>query len=98
MRAPSQAGKIRPPAVAGAFYPASPALLRGAIDRLLAAAPDYRGPAPKAVIAPHAGYIYSGPVAAAAFVSLCGAPSTRVVVIGPAHYVAFSGIALPDAD
>jgi AmmeMemoRadiSam system protein B len=87
---------IRPPAVAGSFYPAEPATLTETVDRLLAAAspplPDF--PA-TAVIAPHAGYVYSGPVAASAFRCWQGAAPKRVVVIGPAHYVAFRGIAVP---
>lgn len=100
MRAVSQDEKVRPAAVAGAFYPGEPERLRGDVDKLLAAVPQYRGPAPKAVIAPHAGYIYSGPVAAHAFATLRdGAPDIdRVVVIGPAHYVAVDGIAIPGAD
>src|SRR5262245_64422478 len=55
---------------------------------------------PKALIAPHAGYVYSGPVAAAAFAALRepGAGITRVIVIGPAHYVALRGIAVPTHD
>jgi AmmeMemoRadiSam system protein B len=55
---------------------------------------------PKALIAPHAGYIYSGSVAAAAFATLSGwaRSITRVVLIGPAHYVALRGIAIPTVD
>jgi MEMO1 family protein len=100
MRAVAQSEKVRPAAVAGVFYPAHPERLRAAVDALLAAVPQYRGPAPKAVIAPHAGYIYSGPVAAQAFATLrSGSPDIeRVVVIGPAHYVAVEGIAIPGAD
>ncbi len=80
---------IRPPAVAGLFYPADPERLRAAVAELLAGAPASAGPAPKALIAPHAGYVYSGEVAAAAFATLRNAPPgiERVVVIGPAHYV-----------
>ena len=56
-------------------------------------------PTPRAIIAPHAGYPYSGPTAADAFATLRGAQGIRrVVVIGPSHHVAFRGIALPDAD
>jgi MEMO1 family protein len=88
----------RPPAVAGSFYPADPARLRSDVTRLLAAAPRVApsGRA-KAVIAPHAGYPYSGPVAAAAFVALEASVQAieRVVLIGPAHYVPFRGIAVP---
>jgi AmmeMemoRadiSam system protein B len=92
--------KVRPAAVAGAFYPSHPERLRAAVETLLGAVPQYRGPAPKAVIAPHAGYIYSGSVAAHAFATVRdGSPDIeRVVVIGPAHYVAMDGIAIHGAD
>jgi hypothetical protein len=90
---------VRPPAVAGLFYPASPASLTTQVDELLAAAQveASTGPAPKAIIAPHAGYQYSGPIAAAAYVRLKPARGTirRVVLIGPAHRVLFRGVALP---
>lgn len=88
--------RVRPPAVAGSFYFDAPGELRRHVHAMLAAA---RGPeiAATAVIAPHAGYIYSGPIAASAF--RCLAPGAgqirRVVVVGPAHFVAFRGIALP---
>ena len=93
------AGRMaRPPAVAGSFYPADPHRLRSDVARLLAAAPRVApSGCSKAVIAPHAGYPYSGPVAAAAFVALEASVHTigRVVLIGPAHYVPFRGIAVP---
>jgi MEMO1 family protein len=91
--------KIRPAAVAGQFYPGDRQTLRTSVSRLLAAAPTSAKPAPKALIAPHAGYIYSGQVAAAAFAALADAQAvTRVVLIGPAHYVPVRGIAVPTAD
>jgi AmmeMemoRadiSam system protein B len=92
--------KIRPAAVAGQFYPGNRETLRRSVSRLLAAAPASAAPVPKALIAPHAGYIYSGQVAAAAFAALRGNTQaiTRVVVIGPAHYVPVRGIAAPAAD
>ena len=83
---------IRPQAVAGLFYPRDPARLRHEVSTLLDAAPAARF-APKAVIAPHAGYAYSGPVAAAAFTAV--APASRIVLIGPSHYAHFRGIAVP---
>ena len=91
--------RVRPPAVAGTFYPADAGRLRAAVGDCLAAADGSRAAAtPKAVIAPHAGYVYSGPVAAHAFAALAGARQIRrVVVIGPAHFVPFRGIALPTA-
>jgi len=91
----------RPPAVAGSFYPADPHRLRADVGRLLAEAPRVApSRRPKAIIAPHAGYPYSGPVAAAAFVALEASVHTigRVVLIGPAHYVPFRGIAIATAE
>lgn len=81
---------IREPAVAGLFYPAEPDKLRGMIEEFLAAAEP--GPHPKAIIAPHAGYIYSGPIAASAYIRI---PSTvsRIVLVGPAHRVPLRGLA-----
>jgi MEMO1 family protein len=95
----SQRTKIRPAAVAGSFYAGHPERLRTAVADLLAAAPASVGASPKALIAPHAGYVYSGGVAAVAFATLRGSTAiTRVVLIGPAHYVAVRGIAVPTAD
>jgi MEMO1 family protein len=93
-------GAVRPPAVAGSFYLADAGRLRAAIEGYLAAANGSRAAAtPKAVVAPHAGYVYSGPVAGHAFGAL-GEESSRirrVVVIGPAHFVPIRGLALPRA-
>src|SRR4051794_31697805 len=92
---------VRAPAVAGLFSLGEAAALRDAVDRLLGEMPLPRVGAdrPRALIAPHAGYAYSGPVAASAFRRVAGAGSTftRVVVIGPSHHVAFRGIAAPRA-
>jgi AmmeMemoRadiSam system protein B len=85
----------RAPAVAGRFYPQDPKELAGEVSRLLAQAKP--GPLPKALIAPHAAYIYSGPVAASVFRRVQGASIERVVLLGPAHYTRMSGLALPDA-
>src|SRR5262245_8214154 len=100
MAAPaSQRTKIRPPAVAGSFYAGHPQRLQTGVADRLAGPPASAGTSPKALIAPHAGYAYSGGVAAAAFATLRGgAAITRVVLIGPAHYVAVRGIAVPTAD
>jgi AmmeMemoRadiSam system protein B len=95
--------------VAGRFYPAEPRALAELVDRLLAAAlpePAVTGPAGAgsaglmALIAPHAGYQYSGPVAAAAYAHLAArrADVARVVVLGPAHYVPLTGMAVPAVD
>jgi AmmeMemoRadiSam system protein B len=85
---------VRAPAVAGTFYPAGREELRAEVADLLAAAAP--GPAPKALIAPHAGYVYSGPVAASIFRRVQGASFERVVLFGPAHYVHLEGVALPE--
>ncbi len=92
---------VRQPAVAGIFYPQQPARLRAAVDDLLAtAAATAHGPVPKAIVAPHAGYPYSGAVAASAYARLAPARGRlrRVVLIGPSHRVPFRGIAATDVD
>jgi AmmeMemoRadiSam system protein B len=91
---------VRPPAVAGSFYPADADALRGVVREYLNDASRSRAPAaqwPKAVIVPHAGYMYSGPVAASAYVMLEPASEvvSRVVLLGPSHHVAFGGLAVP---
>jgi len=90
---------IRPPAVAGAFYPAQPKVLADAVRELLGAAQVPAG-TPKALIVPHAGYVYSGQTAAAAYSSLTQARASirRVVLLGPVHRVPVRGLAAPDAD
>ena len=88
----------RSPAVAGMFYPSEPGALRDEVDRLLGQVQQVGGgDVPRALIAPHAGYAYSGPVAATAFRRIAGAGGrfARVVVIGPSHFVTFGGIAVP---
>ncbi|HEX2887669.1 AmmeMemoRadiSam system protein B [Vineibacter terrae] len=91
---------VRSPAVAGLFYPREPRRLQADLDALLAAVAPAEAPPPKAVIAPHAGYIYSGAAAAAAFATLAaGAPAiTRVVLIGPAHHAWLHSMAAPTVD
>lgn len=92
--------QIQMPVVAGLFYPADPQQLRVDLDRYLSGAPATTGPAPKAVIAPHAGYMYSGPVAAAAYRSLAEQRGRieRVVLLAPSHRVALRGIAASSAE
>jgi len=100
MRAGSRAfDALRAPAVAGRFYPRAPAELRREVVRLLAGAPVQVARRPKALVVPHAGYVYSGPIAASAYAQLRapGPPVTRVVLIGPAHHVPVAGLALPEA-
>lgn len=91
---------IREPAVAGQFYPAGAHELRAAVAALLDEAPAAEGAAPKALIAPHAGYVYSGPVAAHAYARLRphGGRYRRVVLVGPSHRVVVPGVALSGAD
>ena len=86
----------RPPAVAGAFYPSDPGVLAQTVDALLSEAQVHPRKA-RAIIAPHAGYVYSGPVAATAYQALD--PGTRrVVILGPTHRVGIEGMALTGAD
>lgn len=86
----------RPAAVADAFYPGDPSRLRTVVDRYLAEGLGETAAFPKAVVAPHAGYVYSGPIAGSAFKPWMAqrARIRRVVLIGPSHYVAFRGLAL----
>ena len=96
----SQGTKIRPPAAAGLFYAGHRQELQTSVSELLGEAAPSANVFPKALIAPHAGYVYSGRVAAEAFATLrAGAPSVaRVVLIGPAHFVPVRGIAAPTVD
>lgn len=92
---------IRPAAVASTFYPATPGALRGVMVDWLSSAPAAadaaRGSAPKLLVVPHAGYVYSGPIAAQAYALLAPwrARIERVVLLGPAHRVAVRGLAVP---
>ncbi len=95
--------QIRPAAVAGSFYTGQAEPLAGEIASMLAdAARRLEKPAtlPKAVIVPHAGHIYSGPVAASAYALLQQGRDVyrRVVLLGPVHRVPVRGLALPDAE
>ena len=88
----------RPAAVAGMFYPADARILSGQIARFLAAvAPEDAARAPKLLVVPHAGYVYSGAVAAHAYALLVRwrQQIKRVVLLGPAHRVAVEGLAAP---
>lgn len=91
--------RIRKPAVAGMFYPADPRQLDAMIQGYLRSAHAEEA-APKAIIAPHAGYIYSGPVAATAYRQLAKdrAVIRRIVLLGPSHRVPFYGLAMSSAD
>ena len=93
---------VRRAAVAGAFYPGDPRQLAAEVEDLLGGVEQLepRFGYPKALVVPHAGYIYSGPVAAAAFDQLAAARGIvkRVVLLGPVHRVPVRGLALPGAD
>ena len=88
---------IRHPAVAGLFYPIDPSQLRSDVEDMLAGARSIATAIrPAILIVPHAGYVYSGPIAATGYRLLAGLDGLRrVVMVGPSHYVPFSGLALP---
>lgn len=90
---------IRPAAVAGMFYPDNPSVLHSDIQSMLSSA-SLKARAPKAVIVPHAGYIYSGPVAASAYAQLTPLRERirRVILLGPCHHVPLRGLAVTSAD
>ena len=91
--------KLRPAGVAGSFYPADPTVLRAMMDGMLAKAttPPIEGQI-LALVAPHAGYQYSGPVAAYSYAALKGHKYARVVIIAPSHYEAFNFSSVYDGD
>ena len=91
--------RVQPPNVAGMFYPGDGEALRREVDAHLAGA-RVDGPAPKALIAPHAGFRYSGSVAASAYARLKSRASEirRVVLLGPTHYEPIHGVAASDAE
>ncbi len=95
--------ETRPPAVAGLFYPADRQELGATVEGLLSEAREARQRAPSrppfAIVAPHAGFVYSGPTAAQAYQYLARYRSQfqRVLILGPAHRVAFQGLAAPSA-
>jgi AmmeMemoRadiSam system protein B len=94
--------RVRPPAVAGSFYPRSPDALGAAVRDAFADAviPTTGAVVPKALVVPHAGYVYSGAIAASAYARILPARSTirRVVLLGPSHRVYVRGLAVPSVD
>ncbi len=93
--------RLRPPAVAGLFYPGEARALRAAVEEHLAQASAAAPREPlKALVVPHAGYVYSGPVAASAYALLASLRDRirRVVLLGPSHRVGFEGLAASSAD
>jgi len=91
---------IRQPAVAGMFYPADKQSLKDDIQQYLDQVTIELKIRPKAIVVPHAGYIYSGPIAATAFKQIIPYKDKikRVVLFGPSHRVAFTGLAVPESD
>ena len=91
---------VRPAAVAGTFYPGSERVLADEVDAMLRTACGARAKMaqPKALVVPHAGFVYSGPIAASAYATL-DRPSAieRVVLVGPSHRVFLRGVAAPNA-
>ncbi|MGB9234156.1 MAG: AmmeMemoRadiSam system protein B [Terriglobales bacterium] len=96
---PADSERIRQTAVAGAFYPADPKELAAMVDGFLAHAnvPEKKGEV-VALVAPHAGYPFSGAVAGHSYAMVKGRPTHRVVVIAPSHYEAFSFTSVYDGD
>jgi len=94
--------RVRPPAVAGSFYPGTPDALRAALRHAFtdAVMPVADAPVPKALVVPHAGYLYSGAIAASAYARIIPARSRvrRVVLLGPSHRVYVRGLAVPSVD
>jgi AmmeMemoRadiSam system protein B len=92
---------VRQPAVAGAFYSGNKGVLANDIKAFLDSTTPVKGQAsPKAIVVPHAGYIYSGQTAAIAYSHLVAGCKTikRVILLGPVHRVSVRGLALPGAD
>lgn len=90
-------GRVRAPVVAGMFYPSDPDELSQAVRDLLDGAEKASSsPSPKAVIVPHAGTVYSGPIAASAYTRLPTEGIERVVLLGPSHRVMLRGLAAPE--
>ena len=85
---------VRRAAVAGSWYPAHPETLAREVDRYLDAAGEPPQGAPIAIIAPHAGLMYSGPIAGYAYNLLRGRDIEVAVLVGPSHYVGFEGVAI----
>ncbi len=92
--------RVRAPAIAGTFYPARAASLNALLDRCWQARVELSVRPPKAMIAPHAGIVYSGPIAATAYATLepVADAITRVVLLGPSHHFGFAGFAVPSVD
>ncbi|HLZ36326.1 MAG TPA: AmmeMemoRadiSam system protein B [Mycobacteriales bacterium] len=91
--------RVRPPAAAGSFYSADAGELAHLVDLFVRRGrPPALDGAPSALVVPHAGYVYSGPVAATGYALLPGLPVRRVAILGPSHVVPLDGMAVPEAD
>src|SRR5437868_3900318 len=86
--------RLRRTSVAGTWYPAQPAVLANAVDQYAAAADVGAVRRPRALIAPHAGLMYSGPVAAFAYKAARETPFKTIVMVGPSHFVGFRGVSV----
>jgi AmmeMemoRadiSam system protein B len=86
--------QVRRAAVAGTWYPDDPARLVRDLDAHLARASVTAASPPRAIIAPHAGLMYSGPVAAFAYEAARTSPARTIVLIGPSHFVPFEGVSI----
>jgi len=91
--------EVRRAAAAGTFYPGSGRELEAEVDRLLELAerPPWGADVPSVVVVPHAGYAYSGPVAASAYAGLRDTEPDAIAILGPAHFVPLRGFAVPAA-
>lgn len=89
------ASSERPAAVAGTFYPGDKTELKDLIDSLFKSSTIITEEVPRLIISPHAGYVFSGPVAAQGYAHIDKSVK-RVIILGPSHYQAFSGIAYPE--
>lgn len=95
----SQSASVRPSALKGSWYPASREALRKQVDGFLGSVPQsVAGQRIVGMISPHAGYVYSGEVAAWGYKNLIGLPFRRVVLMAPSHYVPFEGVSIPRVD
>ncbi|MCE2515199.1 MAG: AmmeMemoRadiSam system protein B [Acidobacteria bacterium] len=91
-------GSVRPAAMAGSWYPQEPDRLAAEVDRHLREADQAPRPGVRALIAPHAGLVFSGPVAAHAYAAVRGGAYDVAVLVGPSHRVGFDGVALDEHD
>jgi hypothetical protein len=91
---PEERAAIRRAAVAGSWYPRDPARLSAELDGYLATAQVERPPSLVAIVAPHAGLMYSGPVAAHAYTITSGRRFAAVILVGPSHFVPFDGVSI----